>query len=108
MVTSPTASALPVPTAANETTACNISDQLECWGDNYIGLLANGDFYNTDVPGPTALTGSAAPLTVVVGNNHVCTVLSGGDVACWGDNEYGQLGLGTQTRSAAPVIVAFP
>ncbi|GMG39191.1 unnamed protein product [Ambrosiozyma monospora] len=40
-----------------------------------------------------------------VGKNHVVVTLANGDVYCWGDNEYGQLGNGKRFRAAVPLIV---
>jgi alpha-tubulin suppressor-like RCC1 family protein len=39
------------------------------------------------------------------GDYHSCAVVSDGTVHCWGDNRYGQLGDGTFTKRATPVVV---
>jgi alpha-tubulin suppressor-like RCC1 family protein len=40
------------------------------------------------IPGLTALKVSS-------GHYHVCALLSNGKIACWGMNNYGQLGIGS-------------
>ena len=42
---------------------------------------------------------------VALGDSHACAVLKTGKLACWGDNEYGQLGTGNTTGSLSPVEV---
>jgi alpha-tubulin suppressor-like RCC1 family protein len=39
------------------------------------------------------------------GYSHTCVVRSGGRVACWGDNAFGQLGDGTKDDKRTPVFV---
>jgi alpha-tubulin suppressor-like RCC1 family protein len=48
------------------------------------------------------LTGITA---VAGGRGHTCAIGSGGQVFCWGNNEFGQLGDGTTTRRLHPVAV---
>jgi alpha-tubulin suppressor-like RCC1 family protein len=66
---------------------------VRCWGDNRLGQLgrAGGDAlaaYSVDLgPGRRATA-------VYAGLNSTCVILDGGAVKCWGDNSFGQLGLG--------------
>jgi hypothetical protein len=38
---------------------------------------------------------SAAPAAIAAGYEHTCVLLAGGDVACWGRNGDGELGVGS-------------
>jgi alpha-tubulin suppressor-like RCC1 family protein len=42
-----------------------------------------------------------------VGVAHSCGLTGEGDIYCWGDNQSGQLGIGSTTRHLTPVPVAF-
>lgn len=77
-----------------------------CWGDDSRGQLGNG--------GPEGATKSAQPVPVTFGQPFTrihagyyqsCGVAADG-VYCWGANDAGQLGDGTQTDSHVPVKVA--
>jgi len=43
---------------------------------------------------------------LAVGKDHLCALLKGGQVACWGDNAWGQLGRGTYRSGPLPEPVA--
>ncbi|WP_236606778.1 RCC1 domain-containing protein [Sandaracinus amylolyticus] len=45
-------------------------------------------------------------IAIAAGGLHSCALREAGDVVCWGDNEYGQLGDGTTLDSLVPVRVA--
>ena len=55
---------------------------------------------------PVPVSGITNAIQVAAGLDHTCTLLSGGQVDCWGDNEVGELGNGTTTQSAVPVPVS--
>ena len=82
--------------------------KVRCWGRNNKGQLGYG---NTDNIGDTETPGSVVPVplnpqgipdgTLVtdigLGHSHSCVLYETGDVLCWGDNFYGQLGQGNTT-----------
>jgi alpha-tubulin suppressor-like RCC1 family protein len=84
--------------------------EIHCWGDNYYGQLGNGQT-NDDPPlGSVAVELSpGAPLAGVeglgLGSAHTCALASGGGVECWGSNDYGQLGNGSDVAELWPVTV---
>ena len=66
------------------------------WGSNFSGELGIGTtdtFKDTPVP-VTGLTGVKA---VSAGGSHSLALLANGTAMAWGDNQYGELGNGTQT-----------
>ncbi len=42
---------------------------------------------------------------VSVGGQHTCAILSSGKLKCWGDNTYGQLGIGSTIQNSTPSAV---
>jgi alpha-tubulin suppressor-like RCC1 family protein len=91
---------------------------LRCWGGNSDGQLGDGTMTNqlTPVavlssPGGPALMGVQAlalGYDVSYGYGHSCALLGEGQVECWGNNRFGQLGDGTQTDRLFPEPVVFP
>ncbi len=83
----------------------NLELYLKCWGNNLFGQLGVGDFGNNfgDEKGESPvnqekLISNSNLQKIASGRAHTCALLKDGSVNCWGDNFYGQLGLGhTQT-----------
>ena len=80
------------------------SGNFSCFG-NYIGDGTN-DFQGT----PTDTSGSQT-YTKVVGSNgisygHRCAITSVGELYCWGEGSYGQLGNGSNTSVHSPSKVS--
>ncbi|MDR9392169.1 MAG: BspA family leucine-rich repeat surface protein [Trueperaceae bacterium] len=87
---------------------CAIEDgSVYCWGRNDRGQL--GDLAPIDATEPVFVspTGTFTNTNVTAidtGWNHTCA-LEGGSVYCWGANEQGQLGDGSNVDRTAPVEV---
>ena len=93
-----------VSAGSDHTLALRTDGTLWAWGSNTYGQLGNGTVSNQLTPGQvgTATTwprrGGGSPLMIVA-------IRTDGTLWAWGDNFYGQLGLGTTTFQAAPVQV---
>jgi alpha-tubulin suppressor-like RCC1 family protein len=80
-----------------------------CWGANGAGQLGTGGTgLQTPTPQPVIVLDQGAVLSVTAGRAHACAVQDASpiDVWCWGDNQFGQLGIGSDTDSATPVWVS--
>ncbi|NCQ60501.1 MAG: hypothetical protein GW913_07520 [Myxococcales bacterium] len=92
--------------AGRDHTCALTSTGVFCWGANDRGQLGDGSVVDRNAP--TAVAGlSAVPVALAARGNHSCALMAGGNVQCWGDNAFGQLGDGAPTVAAvsAPVNV---
>lgn len=69
---------------------------VQCWGFNNAGQLGNGQINGNYLPGEPVqgFSETRRAVAVAAGEIHSCALTDSGDVYCWGDNEYGQLGAG--------------
>jgi len=93
---------------------------VKCWGQNNAGQLGNGITGRTTSTNPVSGTPvsvsgiptaeGATATSISTGYDHSCALLSDGQVKCWGDNQYGQLGngisYGALRNAYTPVFVS--
>jgi alpha-tubulin suppressor-like RCC1 family protein len=83
------------------------SGGTQAWGFNEYGAVGNGTFSGTGckcVPTPVAVGGLAAT-ALDGGANHSVALLADGTGRSWGENRYGQLGIGSTTPQNAPTPI---
>jgi alpha-tubulin suppressor-like RCC1 family protein len=92
-----------VSVTCGESFSCAIKHDktVACWGADYSGQLGDG------VKADHRLTVAVVPnlanvVSLAAARDHVCALVDGGDVMCWGTNESGQLGIGSTAESLAP------
>jgi hypothetical protein len=79
-----------------------------CWGSNSgeLGRATRSVLDEDDVMTPLAIENLPAARKVSMGGWHACAIDQSGGAWCWGgDNDFGQLGDGTNAKSARPVRV---
>ena len=79
---------------------------VHCFGDNASGQLGSGTSGSVRETAAvvTGLTGSVVDVTT--GTSHACAVMSTGEVRCWGLNDFGQLGIGSQSNVSSATAIA--
>jgi alpha-tubulin suppressor-like RCC1 family protein len=91
---------------ADETSLCGLAfGDVYCWGAESLGGLGNGVWSESKKFGKVLGGASAVAVGMhgaTAGLDLGCALLVGGDVACWGDNRFGQLGRGAATMAVEP------
>jgi alpha-tubulin suppressor-like RCC1 family protein len=97
-----------VTAGAYHTCALIESGEVYCWGQNDYGQL--GDGTNEDRSSPVRVRSlPSAVVQLDAGSTHTCAMIADGSSFCWGQNNCGQLGDGTQTdRSEAVQVLDAP
>jgi len=112
-----TARGLPVPVAgalkfasidagAEHTCGLTTDAVAYCWGRNDRGQLGDGTTTHRTVP--TKVSGSFSFTFITAGGfrlGQTCALIAAGAAYCWGDNELGQLGIGSMDIVPHPVPV---
>lgn len=97
--------------ATNSATSCAVDStgKAHCWGSGDRGQLGRNSTASSQ-PSVAVLTtapseiGSRTITDISVGVNHVCAITNpNGELFCWGDNTYGQIGINSQS-STVPVL----
>ena len=97
------------------TCVLNSSGNVLCWGSGNSGKLGNNATDNSSFPvqvvGPDTDSNSAGDgvlgniVQISIGRDHTCALNSSGNVLCWGDNYYGQLGDDSTSDRSYPAFV---
>ncbi len=83
--------AIAITAGARHSCALRTAGTVVCWGESAYDQLG-GESEGSSSATPVAVTGLAQVTAIVAGGSHTCALLEGGTVACWGYNEFGQLG----------------
>ena len=98
-----------VQAGANSSCALLMDGTVSCWGYNADGQLGTNSPVCVDCvdPTPAAVVNLSGVAEIALGFRHACARRTDGTVACWGDNQYGQLGDGmAPTDAPVPVEVS--
>ena len=91
---------------------CGLSPSGEafCWGGNAYGQLGDVTMIQrlTPVAVSTSRVSEFASGSLAAGFQHTCGLSASGAGFCWGDNTFGQLGLGVRLFESLPVRVVMP
>jgi alpha-tubulin suppressor-like RCC1 family protein len=97
------------------TCALTRAGEALCWGRNDAGQLGDGSRENRAAPTPIKMPGKVAGAeaeaaipgvaAISAGERHTCLRVRSGRAYCWGDNEGGRLGDGTDEERITPVEV---
>jgi regulator of chromosome condensation (RCC1) repeat-containing protein/Regulator of Chromosome Condensation (RCC1) repeat protein len=100
-----------IATGSTSSHTCALSSDggFSCWGGNQRGQLGIGSepsSVGTPVPVPWNMATRGRPVQIAVGAGHTCVLVDTGEVYCWGDNSYGQLGAGVASSVDDPAVVS--
>ena len=118
MLTGSGVEVLDVSSGGGHTCAILSNQSVYCWGSAGYGQLGNGidnfdgsgypDDYVEIPPSRAELPEGQVPTKISSGAKHNCVLTESEDVFCWGDNEYGQLGISGVGNSGVNVPTMVP
>lgn len=92
--------------AAGVRHACALTNAggVKCWGDNGVGELGDGALIGRNKPVDVAGLQSGV-IAIALGFDYSCALLDTGNVRCWGDNYFLELGNDEPNLLFSPVPV---
>lgn len=96
-----------VAVSAGHDHSCALTDEgaAWCWGDNVTGHLGSGDTFGKSFQ-PVRVASDDVFAEVVAGYYQSCGITTSGRMWCWGRNDQGQVGDGTNETRFTPVAVS--
>jgi alpha-tubulin suppressor-like RCC1 family protein len=94
-----------IATGSNFACAILHDNTVWCWGNNdhsQIGKEVSDVLFSYI---PLKVESLVGAVDISAGKDHVCVVLNDSSVKCWGRNENGKLGDGSNTESSVPLLV---
>ena len=92
---------------ADHTCAILDNGSVSCWGWNLVGEIGDGTTVKRYAPTQTMSLGNGrTAVAISSGKYHTCAILDNGSVSCWGYNNKGQLGDGTNTDRYTPALTS--
>ncbi len=84
-------------TSASFSHTCGLKDDgtIWCWGSGNSFRLGLGNLASHWTPQRVDATGEADWWAISAGGTHTCAIRGEGELYCWGNNVYGQTGLGS-------------
>lgn len=90
---------------SRHTCALGQDGSVACWGSGADGRLGSGSDEDSIAPVWVEGLSEGNVTRLDVGWNTSCATVQDGSLYCWGDNDQGQLGIGTTDASNVPVEV---
>ena len=89
--------------------ALDASGNAWAWGDNWTGQLGDGSTADRLVPVAVSMPPGVSFTAISAGGDHSLALDASGNAWAWGDNDVGQLGLGSTADNAlVPAPVDMP
>lgn len=106
-LTAPVVDVIQVVGGVSHTCALTTDRGVMCWGSSAYGALGDNGVVQHHTSLPVAVVGleNDEVVALTAGNNFTCALTATGAVKCWGGNNNGQLGDGTEIRRDTAVEV---
>ncbi len=92
------------------TCALRVDGTVWCWGSTAFGQMGTTASLGPVQTAPALVAGiaDAGATLITTGLSHVCVLVNGGEIECWGLNNFGQLGRSTSAQfDPTPAAVSF-
>ena len=83
------------------TCALSADGSIRCWGANMAGQLGAPSENRAGSAVPVSVSGDLHAAAIAAGGVYSCALLVNGNVACWGGNDFNQLGAPLDERATA-------